>query len=107
MSIRKLNLTILVVLLVGLSAIFAWDRLSIQRVSAEDKNVYENLQIFSDVLDIVKENYVQEVDDKELVEGAISGMLRTLDHTHLTLIPTLIKSFKWKPRAVSVELVSR
>ena len=79
MSIRKLSLTAIVVLLVGMSAIFAWDRLSIQRVSAEDKNVYENLQIFSDVLDIVKENYVQEVDDKELVEGAISGMLRTLD----------------------------
>jgi len=79
MSIRKLNLTILLVLLVGLSAIFAWERLSIQRVSAEDQNVYENLQIFSDVLDIVKENYVQEVDNEELVEGAISGMLRTLD----------------------------
>jgi len=79
MSIRKLNLTILLVLLVGLSAIFAWERLSIQRVSAEDQTVYENLQIFSDVLDIVKENYVQEVDNEELVEGAISGMLRTLD----------------------------
>ena len=79
MSIRKLNLTIFVALLVGLSAIFAWERLSIQRVSAEDQTVYENLQIFSDVLDIVKENYVQEVESKELVEGAISGMLRTLD----------------------------
>jgi len=79
MSIRKLNLTILVALLVGLSAIFAWERLSIQRVSAEDQTVYENLQTFSDVLDIVKENYVQEVESEELVEGAISGMLRTLD----------------------------
>ena len=79
MSTRKLNLTILIVLLVGLVAIFGWERLSIQRVSAEDKNVYENLQIFSDVLDIVKENYVQEVENEELIEGAISGMLRTLD----------------------------
>ena len=79
MSTRKLNLTILIVLLVGLVAIFGWERLSIQRVSAEDKNVYENLQIFSDVLDIVKENYVEEVENEELIEGAISGMLRTLD----------------------------
>ena len=79
MSIRKFNVTILVALLVGLSAFFVWERLSIQRVSAEDQTVYENLQIFSDVLDIVKENYVQEVESEELVEGAISGMLRTLD----------------------------
>ena len=94
MSIRKLSLTTLVVLLVGLSAIFAWDRLSIQGVSAEDKNVYENLQIFSDVLDIVKENYVQEVDDKELVEGAISGMLRTLDPHSSYLDPDAYKELQ-------------
>ena len=94
MSIRKLNLTILVVLLVGLSAVFAWERLSIQRVSAEDKNVYENLQIFSDVLDIVKENYVQEVDDEELVEGAISGMLRTLDPHSSYLDPDAYKELQ-------------
>ena len=72
MSIRKLRLTILVVVLVGLVAVFAWERLSIQKVSAEDKTVYEQLQIFSDVLDIVQENYVEEADSKELVEGAIT-----------------------------------
>jgi carboxyl-terminal processing protease len=94
MSIRKLNLTILVVLLVGLSAIFAWERLSSQRVSAEDQTVYENLQIFSDVLDIVKENYVQEVDNEELVEGAISGMLRTLDPHSSYLDPDAYKELQ-------------
>jgi len=94
MSIRKLNLTIFVALLVGLSAIFAWERLSIQRVSAEDQNVYESLQIFSDVLDIVKENYVQEVQSEELVEGAISGMLRTLDPHSSYLDPDAYKELQ-------------
>ena len=94
MSIRKLNLTIFVALLVGLSAIFVWERLSIQRVSAEDQNVYENLQIFSDVLDIVKENYVQEVQSEELVEGAISGMLRTLDPHSSYLDPDAYKELQ-------------
>ncbi len=94
MSIRKLNLTIFVALLVGLSAIFAWERLSIQRVSAEDQTVYENLQIFSDVLDIVKENYVQEVESEELVEGAISGMLRTLDPHSSYLDPDAYKELQ-------------
>jgi carboxyl-terminal processing protease len=94
MPIRKLRLTIFVALLLGLSAIFAWDRLSIQRVSAEDQTVYENLQIFSDVLDIVKENYVQEVESKELVEGAISGMLRTLDPHSSYLDPDAYKELQ-------------
>ena len=79
MSLRKLNLTIFIVLGIGLAAVFGWERLSIQKVSAEDKSVYEQLQVFSDVLDIVKENYVQEVSDEELIEGSISGMLKTLD----------------------------
>jgi carboxyl-terminal processing protease len=79
MSLRKLNLTIFIVLVIGLAAFFGWERLSIQKVSAEDKSVYEQLQVFSDVLDIVQENYVQEVGDEELIEGAISGMLKTLD----------------------------
>jgi carboxyl-terminal processing protease len=94
MSIRKFNLTILVALLVGLSAIFVWDRLSIQKVSAEDQTVYENLQIFSDVLDIVKENYVQEVESEELIEGAISGMLRTLDPHSSYLDPDAYKELQ-------------
>jgi carboxyl-terminal processing protease len=79
MSIRKINLTILIVVLVALAAVFGWERLSTQYVSAEAKGVYEHLQVFSDVLDIVKENYVKEVGNEELVEGAISGMLKTLD----------------------------
>ncbi|UCF02576.1 MAG: S41 family peptidase [Deltaproteobacteria bacterium] len=94
MSIRKLRLTILVFILVGLVAVFAWERLSIQKVSAEDKTVYEQLQIFSDVLDIVQENYVEEADSKELVEGAITGMLKTLDPHSSYLNPDAYKELQ-------------
>ncbi len=94
MSIRKLRLTILAVILVGLVAVFAWERLSIQKVSAEDKTVYEQLQVFSDVLDIVQENYVEEADSKELVEGAITGMLKTLDPHSSYLNPDAYKELQ-------------
>lgn len=94
MSIRKFNLTILIVLVVGLAAVFGWERINIQKVSAEDKAIYENLQIFSDVLDIVKENYVEEVDNEELIEGAISGMLRTLDPHSSYLDPDAYKELQ-------------
>jgi carboxyl-terminal processing protease len=84
----------LVVILVGLAAVFVWERLSIQKVSAEDKTVYEQLQIFSDVLDIVQENYVEEADSKELVEGAINGMLKTLDPHSSYLNPDAYKELQ-------------
>ena len=94
MSLRKVNLTVFVVFLIGLAAVFGWERLSIQKVSAEDKSVYGQLQVFSDVLDIVKENYVQEVEDEELIEGAISGMLRTLDPHSSYLNPDAYKELQ-------------
>jgi carboxyl-terminal processing protease len=53
-------------------------RWSIGRVSAEVEG-YENLKILTEVLSIVKKNYVDEVKTKDLVYGAIKGMLNTLD----------------------------
>ena len=91
---RNLNLTLFIVLVVALAAIFGWERLSIENVSAKDKEVYEQLQIFSDVLDIVQENYVHEVEDEELVEGAISGMLKTLDPHSSYLNPDAYKELQ-------------
>jgi carboxyl-terminal processing protease len=91
---RNFNLTVCIVLLVALAAVFGWERLSIEDVSAKDKGVYEQLQVFSDVLDIVKENYVEEVGDEELVEGAISGMLKTLDPHSSYLNPDAYKELQ-------------
>ncbi len=46
------------------------------------------------MLDIVKENYVQEVENEELIEGAISGMLRTLDPHSSYLNPDAYKELQ-------------
>ena len=40
---------------------------------------YEDLSLFSDVLRLVRENYVEPVDEQKLIRGAISGMLQELD----------------------------
>ena len=108
---RKFNLTILAILFVALAAIFGWERLSIENVSAKDKGVYEQLQVFSDVLDIVKENYVQEVQDEELVEGAISGMLKRLDPHSSYLNPDAYKELQVETRGsfggIGIEITIR
>lgn len=49
------------------------------QVSAIDKDTYENLKVFNQVLDMVEKNYVEEVEQKTLIQGAIKGMVKTLD----------------------------
>ena len=49
------------------------------RVSAKTQDAYRNLEIFSNVLSLVQENYVEEVNTEEAIQGAIKGMLGSLD----------------------------
>ncbi|MDI6776655.1 MAG: S41 family peptidase [Syntrophales bacterium] len=49
------------------------------QVSAVDRNTYKNLKIFNEILDMVEKNYVEDIDSKTLIQGAINGMLRSLD----------------------------
>jgi carboxyl-terminal processing protease len=49
------------------------------RVSAVDRNTYKNLKIFSEVLDMVEKNYVEPVENDKLMQGAINGLMKSLD----------------------------
>jgi carboxyl-terminal processing protease len=44
-----------------------------------DGNLFEELKVFTDVLAIVERDYVRPVNNKQIVEGAIKGLLATLD----------------------------
>ncbi|MGB3212680.1 MAG: S41 family peptidase [Desulforhopalus sp.] len=52
---------------------------------------YKQLEIFSNVLSILQENYVEEIDTKEVLNGAIRGLLFSLD-PHSSYMPP--ESFK-------------
>jgi carboxyl-terminal processing protease len=53
---------------------------------AEDAATLEKLKLFGDVLAIVKEQYVEEVDDADLIEKALNGALESLD-PHSSYVP--------------------
>jgi carboxyl-terminal processing protease len=55
---------------------------------------YENLELFQKVLHFVEANYVDEVKNKDLVYGAIKGMLETLDPHSNFLPPDVFKDMK-------------
>ncbi|MCG7494146.1 S41 family peptidase [Thalassobius sp. Cn5-15] len=42
-------------------------------------NVYEQLDLFGDIFERIRAQYVEEVDEKDLIEAAINGMLTSLD----------------------------
>lgn len=50
---------------------------SAARVSASNR--YEDLGLFTSVLELVRSEYVEEVDERELIHGAVQGMLAVLD----------------------------
>ena len=50
--------------------------------------IYRKLQLFASVLSAVERFYVEPVDDEALLDGAIQGMLRTLDPHSALLSPS-------------------
>ena len=56
-------------------------------ISQKDRETtYKQLEIFSNVLSILQENYVEEIDTEEVLNGAIRGLLFSLD-PHSSYLP--------------------
>jgi carboxyl-terminal processing protease len=66
---------------------------AVEKVGAKD-DAYEELQVFTNILAIVQKNYVEEVSLDKLVEGAVTGMLTSLDPHSAYLTPDLYKELQ-------------
>lgn len=55
---------------------------------------YEELKVFTEVLSLVQKNYVEEVKPKDLVFGAIKGMLSNLDPHSAFMPPDIYKEMQ-------------
>jgi len=66
----------------------------VPNVSAVPRQDYESLEAFTNILSIVKKNYVEDVETKTLVNGAINGMLNSLDPHSAYLTPELYKDLQ-------------
>ena len=58
----------------------------IAQETAKTTNVYEQLDLFGDIFERIRSQYVSEVDEAELIEAAINGMLTSLD-PHSSYLP--------------------
>ena len=81
-------------LLIGVALGFFLAGQWVPSVSAVPRQDYESLEAFTNILSIVKKNYVEDVDTKNLVNGAINGMLSSLDPHSAYLTPDLYKDLQ-------------
>ncbi len=81
-----------IALLPCLCLLFPFSSSVLAEISQEENAAtYKQLEIFSNVLSILQENYVEEIDTKEVLNGAIRGLLFSLD-PHSSYMPP--ESFK-------------
>jgi carboxyl-terminal processing protease len=72
----------------------AFASVTVYRSATAAGNDYESIELFTDVLAIVKRSYVEEVDTKKLIYGAINGMLTALDPHSSFMSPETYKEMK-------------
>ncbi|HEY6197105.1 MAG TPA: S41 family peptidase [Candidatus Binatia bacterium] len=77
-----------------LTLVFVFSGQVVTNVSAIPREDYENLETFTSILSIVKKNYVDDVTSKDLITGAINGMLSSLDPHSAFLTPDLYKDLQ-------------
>ena len=79
---------VMVALLSGVLIGKGWER------TGHATETYEELRTFSEVLTQVQKNYVDETKVKDLVQGAIRGMLSTLDPHSAYMTPEMYKEMQ-------------
>lgn len=70
-------------------------------IAQEDRSnasVYEQLDLFGDIFERIRANYVEEVDEADLIEAAINGMLTSLDPHSGYLPPRAFDSMQVQTR---------
>jgi carboxyl-terminal processing protease len=65
-----------------------------QKVSALSNTTFEGLKLFSDVIHIIQKDYVEETKSKDLIYGAVKGMLETLDPHSAFMPPNVFKEMQ-------------
>jgi carboxyl-terminal processing protease len=69
-----------------------------QSASAANSEIYKQLDLFGEVLERVRADYVEEPEDAELIESAINGMLTALDPHSAYLNPKHFRDMQVQTR---------
>ena len=62
--------------------------------SANDENIYDKIDLFSDVLDKINNEYVEEINQNKVMDAAINGVLQSLDSYSGYMSPEIFKEMQ-------------
>ena len=68
--------------------------------AALDRSIYKDLKTFNEVLDMVQKNYVEEIESKKLIDGAINGIMKSLDPHSTYMTADMYKEHEVETRGI-------
>jgi carboxyl-terminal processing protease len=105
---QRAGITVFIVVVCGTLVLSSW---LARQVSAVGRDAYQNIEAFANVLTMVQKNYVDEVGTDKLIDGAINGMLSSLDPHSAYLTPDLYKELQVDTRGsfggLGIEITQR
>ena len=93
MNKRKLFLLALIIV-VAFTGLMVSKWSLIETVSAYENEHYDRIKTFAEALSLIKKNYVEDVEDKDLLYGAVKGMLISLDPHSSFMTPDIYTEMK-------------
>ena len=63
-------------------------------VAANDDDIYKKIDLFSEVLDKINKEYVEEIDQSEVMDAAINGVLQSLDPYSAYMSPESLQNMQ-------------
>lgn len=98
MSVIRKNRWTITLAIILIACFLVLQERAVQRAQALPRETYEDLETFAQVLAIVQKNYVEPVSTKHLINGAITGMLTSLDPHSAYLTPDLYRDLQVETR---------
>ncbi len=98
MSVFKRNRWAITLAVLLIACFLGLQEIAVRRAQALTNDTYEQLETFANVLAIVQKNYVEPVSTKQLIDGAITGMLASLDPHSAYLTPDLYRDLEVETR---------
>ena len=91
----SIKISLLVMICLGVFVLLGlYNDSKVSAVDKVDKNVYKDIKLFNEVYDMVKKNYVDEINSTTLIQGAINGMVKSLDPHSSFMTPDLYKELE-------------
>ena len=63
-------------------------------LAVSSDKLYEKIDLFGEVLEKVKDEYVDEIDQADVIDSAINGVLQSLDPYSAYMSPELFKNMQ-------------